>query len=274
MRKTINKVVPLFFSAVFFLFFSGMVYAGSQQETLSQYISDLQKNPDDNAQRAKIIKLAQEMKPAPAVPAEAEKFNDRGEYAAKTAKSEADFADAAKEYEKALLIAPWIAEDYCNLGILQEKSNQPQKAIESLNLYLLAAPNAKDAREVRKRIAGLEYAAEKSAKQSNFEAAGWIKDLDGRRYTLSLGYGQTGVMDIKGKVIVAGNIMPDGGYSEIFRIEVAGRQSPMPIDSNSPAARLGLIESTLIISEDGNKIIERSRYKNGDVHEQVYLWQK
>ena len=41
------------------------VEAQSPQATLKQYISDLQKNPNDNALREKIIKLVQIIKPAP-----------------------------------------------------------------------------------------------------------------------------------------------------------------------------------------------------------------
>jgi hypothetical protein len=43
----------------------------SPREQLQQYIADLQKKPDDQALREKIIKLARGMKPAPAVPKEA-----------------------------------------------------------------------------------------------------------------------------------------------------------------------------------------------------------
>ena len=183
--------VFLFVSAMSLVSFSSTAQASSQQETLDQYISDLQKNPGDNSLCEKIIKLAQEMKPAPAIPAEAEKFSDRAEYAAKTAKTEADFADAAKEYEKAISIAPWITDYYFNLAVMQEKANQPQKAANSFTLYLLAQPDSKDARKVRKRIAGLEYAAEKVAKESSPEAVAaqkedaytvWLKSIDGAKF--------------------------------------------------------------------------------------------
>jgi tetratricopeptide (TPR) repeat protein len=130
--------------------------AATFQETLNQYIFDLQKNPNDNALREKIIKHVQEMEPKPAIPVEAEKFEGRAEFAIKSAKSEADFLDAAKEYEKALQIAPWMPAYYFNLGIAYEKGGKPKEAKRSFEFYLLAAPTASDAREVRKRIAGLE----------------------------------------------------------------------------------------------------------------------
>lgn len=57
---------------VFVLIFALMstVQAQTPQETLNQYVSDLQKNPNDNALREKIIRHVQTMKPAPAIPEE------------------------------------------------------------------------------------------------------------------------------------------------------------------------------------------------------------
>ena len=138
------------------------VHAQTPQETLAQFISTLQKNPNDFTLREKIIKHVQTMSPAPALPLEAEKYEGRAEYAIKNAKSEADFLDAAKEYDKALLLAPWVSSYYFNHGIAYEKAGKPKEAKQSFELYLLAAPNAQDKRDVRKRIAGLEYATEKA----------------------------------------------------------------------------------------------------------------
>ena len=45
--------------------------AQTPQQTLNQYVSDLQKTPNDYALREKIIKHVQTMRPAPAVPEEA-----------------------------------------------------------------------------------------------------------------------------------------------------------------------------------------------------------
>ena len=49
-------------------------------------VQQSQKNPNDNALREKIIKLAQELKPAPAVPDEAERRMVRGTAAFKGSK--------------------------------------------------------------------------------------------------------------------------------------------------------------------------------------------
>jgi tetratricopeptide (TPR) repeat protein len=156
-------------SLIWFLFIFSFVHvshAATPQETLTQYISDLQKNPNDNVLREKIIKYIRAMTPAPQVPAEAEHFEGRAEFAIKSSKTEADFLDAAKEYEKALLLVPWVSAYYFNKGIAYEKGGKFKEAMQSFEFYLIAEPNAKDAKDVRRRIAWLEFAAEKAAKES------------------------------------------------------------------------------------------------------------
>ena len=99
------------------------------QEALQQFRA----NPSDYA-REQIIKLAQSMKPAPAIPEEA-----RGHYVmattfAEKAKSDterardssdlklasAGFERAVGEYKAALLAAPWWADAYKKLAIAQK----------------------------------------------------------------------------------------------------------------------------------------------------------
>lgn len=160
----------LLFIPVIFTPFSVHAQSSNPQQTLTQYISDLQKNPNDNALREKIIRHVQGMRPAPAIPLEVERFEGRAEFAIKNAKTEADFLDAAKEYEKVLLIAPWVPAYYFNQGIAFEKAGKLKEAKQSFEFYLLAAPDAQDARDVRKRIAGLEYGAEKAAKDKELAA--------------------------------------------------------------------------------------------------------
>lgn len=64
----------------------------------------------------------------------------------------------------ASLLAPCVASYYFNLGVAYDKGGRPRDAIRNFKLYLVAAPNADDARDVRKRIAGLEYTMEKAGR--------------------------------------------------------------------------------------------------------------
>jgi len=273
--------------------FHAQAQSATPQQTLNQYLSDLQKNPGDYALREKIIRHAQTMKPAPAVPIEAEKFEGRAEFAIKNAKTEADFLDAAKEYEKALLIAPWVPAYYFNQGIAFEKAGKLKEAKRSFEFYLLAAPNAQDAREVRKRIAGFEYAMEKATKetprqgstapmQNTFEDL--LRKIDGRRYTSPVDNGNFFiVIDVTGKVFRLGILYPQnydvpsrrGQYVEDVRDEIRGRETTVPIyDRPAPPMKFWPVSRTYVISDDGDRITYRIRYNDGDVRQYIFLWQR
>lgn len=137
-------------------------HAANPREELKQLTAQLQGNPTDPALREKIIKLARTTKLAPAIPAEAERFDGRGEYAFKSAKSEADYLAAGQEFEKASNAAPWFAPYYFNAGTAYEKAQRPAEAKRNFEFYLVASPNAQDARDVRRKISGLEFSIEKA----------------------------------------------------------------------------------------------------------------
>jgi hypothetical protein len=144
--------------------------AGKLREALSHYVTVLQSTPEgsdaEHGLREKIISLVQKIQPPPAIPEEAWKFSVRGQTSIKEAKSPSDFQEAAKEFIKALRIAPWWADGYFNLGLAQEKAGQLNEAIRSFRLYLLAAPNAQDGRQVQDQIYALEYRQEKIRKEA------------------------------------------------------------------------------------------------------------
>lgn len=142
------------------------VQAQTPQETLNQYISDLQQYPNNTALREKIIKLVYMMKTKPVLSDEAIKLAGKATYIFKNAKTESDFVDAAEAYKQALLAAPWKSDYYFNQGMAFEKANKPKEAIESFKLYLVASPNAQDKDDVLGRIGGLEYIVEKAAKKA------------------------------------------------------------------------------------------------------------
>jgi len=213
------KKSPVFASLAFSLtlMFASACLASAQsadaQQTLNQYISDLQKNPNDNALREKIIKFVQEMKPPPAIPEEAERYMARGAAAAKGAKNPNDFKDAVREFEKATLVAPWLANAYYNLGIAQDGAGMYTEAIKSLKLYLLAVPNASDA---KKLIYEIEYRQEKAAKESSPEAVAakkekeqedFLKKINGARYIWNSSQGGIegyNTLDVQGDTITLG----------------------------------------------------------------------
>ena len=257
------------------------VQAQTPQETLTQYVADLQKNPNDGAMRERIIRHVQTVKPAPAVPSEVVTYEGAAEYAFKNAKSEADYLDAAGEYEKALLAAPWIAADYYNCAVAYEKGGKLKAAAVYFNLYLLAASDAPDATAVRKRIGGLEYAQRKAervsiqpeVKRDPFEEL--LKKINGRRYVYRQDEEITVVLDVNGNVLLWGYLDATGYHkANLARITIQGRETTVPFNSHQEWEKVWLVEDTFVISEDGEKITLRGRYSNGSVQSSIYLWQR
>lgn len=188
-----NKNI-IFILCIFALLFVTLGYTEEQTPTgiLNQYVADLKKNPNDNALREKIIKHVQSMKQSPAIPEEAKKYMVRGREAFKSAKEAKDFNEAIDEFKKAVLSAPWLAEGYYNLGIVQDKAGLYAEAMQNLKLYLMAAPHARDAEEVKELIYAIEYRKEKAARESSPEGIAekkqkdfnnWLKNMDGERYS-------------------------------------------------------------------------------------------
>lgn len=134
-------------------------YAQSPREQFQQMVEQLQKAPNDNALRERIIKLGAEIKPAPAVPEETERRMARGSAAFKAAISTAEYQDAVKEFEEAVLAAPWYGDAYFNLGVAQDKAGEFDAALRSLKLAQLASP---DSKEIKSLVYEVEYRYEKS----------------------------------------------------------------------------------------------------------------
>jgi hypothetical protein len=151
--------------------------AASPKAQLDAYVAELQSSPDDQALREKIIRLAKKEKPK--TPEGLTKLLGKGTYIIKHAQNPADFKDAVDAFKQASLLAPWKGSIYYNLGVAQEKAGDPQGAVNSFNLYLLAEPHAKDKEQVQERIGGLEYAGEKKAKAESFEGSWEVTSRQG-----------------------------------------------------------------------------------------------
>lgn len=139
------------------------VFAQSSREQLQQIVEQLQKTPNDNALREKIIQLAAGIKPAPGVPPDARRaFVMAGTYQ-KDAKKPSDFALAIDSYKEALKLAPWWGDAYYNLSVSLESASRFDEAQAALKLYLLTNP--KDADEAQNRIYALDAKKNLAARQ-------------------------------------------------------------------------------------------------------------
>lgn len=146
-----------------FLVLAASANAQTSAEQFKQMVEQLQATPTDNALREKIIKLAAEMNPPLVVPDEAVRFEGRGQFAFKNAKSQSDYASSAQEYEKAVVVAPWVAGYYSDLCTIYEKAGKYSDAQRNCQFYMAALSDPKEITEVKRRIAGLEYGLENAA---------------------------------------------------------------------------------------------------------------
>jgi len=140
-------LIPVFISAA---------HAQSPQETLKQYISALQSNPNDSALREKIIRHVQTMRPAPMIPEEARRHYVMAKTLFDGAKKVEDFNDPITEFRGALLVAPWWAEANRDLGLALETAQRYDEAITYIRLYIVTSPGNERARAAQDEIYKIE----------------------------------------------------------------------------------------------------------------------
>jgi len=249
------------------LAFISAVQAQTPQQTLNQYISDLQKTPNDYALREKIIKHVQAMKPAPAVPDEARKYMDRGIAAIEGAKTEEDFRAASAEFLKAVNLAPWLGDAYRNLAIARDKSGQYDAALNNLRLYLLTSPSPADEAWAKSLINKVEYRKEKAAKESSpaamaekkrQEEGAVLKKIDGARYkyrhsdSRDAGYW---ILDIRGNQVIKGFVITSSRFSpeDVGRYE---RDCMAPLNGREFTLTSGRFSCSF---RDNDKTVEKGR---------------
>lgn len=134
--------------------------AAAARDKLQQYVAELKKNPANTALRKQIILLALSMKPAPAVPEDAERNISQGTTFLEKAGGAAGYNRAIVEFQAAANSAPWLAIAYLNLGMIQEKVGFYAEAVQNLKFYLMAAPDAVNAREVMNKVSTLKAEVE------------------------------------------------------------------------------------------------------------------
>jgi hypothetical protein len=135
-------------------------------------LGHVQRYDDQDRQvRETIIKIARAMPSPPPVPEETVRSMARGEAKVKMGGA-GSFEAAAKEMEQAVMAAPWLADAYFNLGVVQEKAEMFGRAIQNFRLYLLAAPQSPNAKTVQAKIYALEVMGEEQEKMQSL-AGSW-----------------------------------------------------------------------------------------------------
>ena len=134
------------------------------REQLKQYVAEWQKSPDDQALLEKLIKLAAALDPKPAIPEESRRHFVKAVTLQKEASKPSDYELASREYDAALILAPWWPEARFNLSVVEESQSEYARAIANLKLYILTNPTEADARSAQDRIYALEARQEKAEK--------------------------------------------------------------------------------------------------------------
>lgn len=109
----------------------------------------------------------------------------RGQTAAEIARTWQDYEIAIREFEQAAKLAPDWPEIYYNLGVVQKKAWQYDKAIENLEKYLALAPNAKNVDAVRDLIYKIEFLKERGWSMEDLVGT-WVGPKEVGSLTISL----------------------------------------------------------------------------------------
>jgi tetratricopeptide (TPR) repeat protein len=134
------------------------------EELLKQMVGQLQTTPNDNALREKIIKLGAEIKPAPAIPEEANRAFVKGNVFKEEAKDAAGYELAIAAYRKALSTAPWWGDTYFNLAVTLGLAEKFDEAIASFKFYIASVPvGSAESHDAQNKIYALEAKAEIAA---------------------------------------------------------------------------------------------------------------
>ena len=267
------------------------------EERLKQAVAEVRSNPNNTAAREKVIRLALAMKSPPEIPEEAREHFVMAQAFKEKATVSSGFASAIQEYRAALLAAPWWAEAYKKLAIVQKAADQYDDAIASLNLYLVSQPSdARDARdEIYKLKADKQAAAEQKRKQweeenspqavaareqKSFEDL--LRKIDGRRYAntyATMSY----VIDINGRFLTEGQIWPPGdygnqihsGYNKNESIEIQGRVTNYSWSGQFQSKQIRF-NTRFTISQEGDTITRHISSTSASFldQEMVFYWQR
>lgn len=165
----------LFIAVSAFLALCTSAYAQSPREQLKQMVEQLQKTPNDDALREKIIKLATTIKPAPAIPEEAREPFVMGATVLKKSSDPAGAVKAVDLFTQAISISPWFADAYYNRAIAREAAGQFESAIDDLRFYLGFKLTVNERRQAQDKIYALkadaQLAAAKKAEQDKIASA-------------------------------------------------------------------------------------------------------
>jgi tetratricopeptide (TPR) repeat protein len=143
--------------------FANAAESSNSRELLAQYVAELQRAPEDQALRERIIRLELTLTPSPAVPAEANHFFVKAtifQQEASDIRASDPLSTSARDfaifyYREALLIAPWWPEAYDGLSRSLEATGRLNEAEAALKLYIVTGPNSAGASAAEDRLCAI-----------------------------------------------------------------------------------------------------------------------
>ncbi|HVA41494.1 MAG TPA: hypothetical protein VNF49_12565 [Candidatus Binataceae bacterium] len=209
-----------------------MAAAHTPRAALAWLLNRIQGDPAVQSWRWGAIKIAARLRPAPAIPETAREHLARGVAAFKLATNAQGLQPAIDEFRQAVAAAPWWPDPYYDLAKTEEKNGDSAPAALDYEDYLLAAPQARDAEDVRSKIYQLQYVAQQNQNAANVLAtrqanarqiANWLQDHYGKATLASMlacnRQGSFGVMRCSDADAQASN-----WYSSLSSIEVGSWQ--------------------------------------------------
>lgn len=137
--------------------------AGRLQEALNVYrdlLGEVSRyGEQDQRVRQSLIRVVRAMPAPPPLPDGVMRSMVRAETMVKMGGG-GNYAAAGREIEDAVAAAPWLADAYYNLGIVQEKGELYEKAMRNFELCLAAAPQSPNAGAIQAKIyvsTGIQY---------------------------------------------------------------------------------------------------------------------
>lgn len=135
---------------------------GDYKNALAELSEAIKVADDSDAKdlRGEILRLVRRMPSTPEISEEARRHALRGEAMIRNG----EFENAAKEFKKAIKIAPYAAKLYFNTALLYADMKRYPEAIRYMKAYTEMAPEAPDVRTAKDEIIKWEYLMEKGKK--------------------------------------------------------------------------------------------------------------
>lgn len=239
-----------------FLALTASGYAQTPREQLQQMVEQLQKMPNDNALREKIIKFATTLKPAPAIPEEANRAFVKGNVFQKEAKDVAGYEMGISSYREALRFAPWWGDAYFNLSIAQESTGKFSEAIASIRFYMASVSvGGAEMREAQNKIYALEAKGELASKQAVVKAAA---EKERQRPSVEGKWTMSGMFDFQvvrnGEKFTVTGERRFGKYGEWHATNVVADQQHIRLTVEQPDCPQCRLTYNLSLSPNGNEL--------------------